>query len=855
MPLPDDSASPPPDPAANPLGPDATSKGRIGAAAAVTFTATFAFLLASFPAQNPDLWAHLAAGRDLATGHFAAATADWTAESPTISGWLYNLGAYALYSVVGGAALVFTKAVLVAALALILLRLSRTRPGWLVPAFCTGLALLAMSPGLRLQPVTVSYLFLAVTLWLVRDDETSRRSGARAVVPLVVLFLAWANMDRWFVLGLGAVALTWFGQALDRPQGRVRFALGRAGSLALLVTACVLNPAHVSAFLFVRSRPAGPAPSPFGLLNADVLERSPAELAYFPLLVFGLLSFALALPKWRWARFLPWAGLAALSALQSRAVPFFAVVAGPVLAWNLQDFFARRAGPGRVSARLRWAVPALAGLLGLIFLACAWAGWLRTPPFEPRRWAVETPPALERGAEAVARWHAEGRFGANARGLHLSPETAFAFSWFCPEDKPVRDPALTAELLSGPDGGRDGLRAAGVDHLIIYDADRARLSDILRRLFADPDQFPLLLWQGDLAVFGWRDPAAGTAADPRRGVRPDFDRLALHPGPGEKAPATRPTGDPEPRRWWEALWEPVPPRPIDRDVAVLHVLQADAVRDSAQARHEAAWHVTQLAGLVGSAAAGGGATGCLDMSTRLNLIRPPERVAMVLHPAFVLARDDAPMAVLYLAVRAARRALAVNPQDAVALATLGEAYRQLHYGTRERAWGRQLPELAQLRRVQAVVALRQAVTLNPGLDQAQFSLGNLYQESGYLDLALKHWRAGAAAARKAPPPPGMDPVQYRERVAEVERQVGRLADVVAERERQYLRDAADLRVLDRAARARDLGLVGRAMDVLLNSDISAFGAAGMHLELELLLRTGRVREVREWTDPEHQEAL
>jgi hypothetical protein len=42
---------------------------------------------------------------------------------------------------------------------------------------------------------------------------------------------------------------------------------------------------------------------------------------------------------------------------------------------------------------------------------------------------------------------------------------------------------------------------------------------------------------------------------------------------------------------------------------------------------------------------------------------------------------------------------------------------------------------------------------------------------------------------------------------------------------------------------------------LLQSDISAFGAAGMALELELLLRTGRVREVREWAAAEHEEAL
>ena len=39
-------------------------------------------------------------------------------------------------------------------------------------------------------------------------------------------------------------------------------------------------------------------------------------------------------------------------------------------------------------------------LLGLACLVCAWPGWLQAPPFEPRRWAVELPASLERGAAA-----------------------------------------------------------------------------------------------------------------------------------------------------------------------------------------------------------------------------------------------------------------------------------------------------------------------------------------------------------------------------------------------------------------------------------------------------------------------
>ena len=55
--------------------------------------------------------------------------------------------------------------------------------------------------------------------------------------------------------------------------------------------------------------------------------------------------------------------------------------------------------------------------------------------------------------------------------------------------------------------------------------------------------------------------------------------------------------------------------------------------------------------------------------------------------------------------------------------------------------------------------------------------------------------------------------------------------------------------------ALELGLAGRARELLLESDVAAFGPRGMALELELLLRTGRASEVRDWTDPEQQEAL
>ena len=128
-----------------PLSPDrqpreeqegAAQRFRIGPIVIVLFVSVLAFLLASFPARNSDLWMHLAAGRDLAKGEYS--------RGPSQT-WLYDLFSYACYSALGGAGLVVVKGLVVLVIGLVLLRLAWTGQGWWLPVICTSLALLAMS--------------------------------------------------------------------------------------------------------------------------------------------------------------------------------------------------------------------------------------------------------------------------------------------------------------------------------------------------------------------------------------------------------------------------------------------------------------------------------------------------------------------------------------------------------------------------------------------------------------------------------------------------------------------------------------------------------------------------------------
>jgi tetratricopeptide (TPR) repeat protein len=614
--------------------------------------------------------------------------------------------------------------------------------------------------------------------------------------------------------------------------------------------------------------------SPFQTAYFAKVATSPAGLAYFPLLALGALSFLWNLPGWSWRRALPWLGLALLSAFQVRAVPFFAVVAGPVLALNLQEALARRPRlalpPGPARRREEVAGRVLATVAGVALIACAWPGWLQGQPYGRRSWAVEPSPALERGAAATLRWHRDGKLTAESRGLHLSPESAAAFAWLCPEEPAVVDEGLAAAVRgeeSAGAGWEERMRSAGVDHVFVYDPDREGLLLTFGRLLADPHTWPLLYLEGDLAVFGWRDPNTAPDRDRFAGLRLDLDAVAFR-SPGQSlAPRTGPDLAPPP--WWAALRRPPPEPSIDHGEAVLHLMHAEALQLAAPFRQRIAWEYGQPAAVVGAAAGWTGPADLLNAQGRLVLLGKPPRpsgasldtlpfadqVGLAWREVYAAGRDDVPPALLYLAIRAARRAVADDPQDARAYLVLGECYLRFLRGTRERAWSARMPRIAELRYAQASAALNRAVALKPDLAQAHLSLARLYGGSGYYDLALDHARSHLRLFRAAGPPRGVSADEFREEEEGLQEEVDRLAKEVEGRRQLLAAASGGADTLERALNASEKGLKKRALELLQESDVANFGARGMELELGLLLTAGRPQDVRDWTTPQHKEAL
>jgi hypothetical protein len=412
----------------------------------------FAFLASSFALSDSEFWSHLAHGRRLVQGQYRFGAASFT--NPGTPGyqinpsWLFDGALYLLYTAVGGTGLIVLKAGLIVALAWLLLHLRRQDGGNVWPAICTLLTLLVLSPHLWVQPAVLSYLFLALTLWLLWS--ANYQGGRKHLLCLPLVVALWSNVDRGFIFGLLLIALFWLGglAASLWPHAKANAETRTPGWLLLTCLAASLVNPH---FWHTWTLPAEFTP---GVIAADGYQRSLAhpwhwhvhdgpflaEAAYFALIGLGLLSFVLNrhhLPGWRLT---VWFGFALLGAWRLGLTPFFAVVAAPITALNMQDFLFYLADPtqSRISRRYRdWLLLArflvLAIGLGLVLLAGA--GQLRGIHGERRPicWRMQLDSSLHRLAGTLFRWQQQGRLREGERILAFDPAVAHYCAWFCPE--------------------------------------------------------------------------------------------------------------------------------------------------------------------------------------------------------------------------------------------------------------------------------------------------------------------------------------------------------------------------------------------------------------------------------------
>jgi hypothetical protein len=946
------------------------------------------FLLGSFPARNSDVWLHLATGRQLVSWQlpfgsepFASTTEGIIWVNPS---WLWDILSYGLFRVAGEAGLLLVKALLVTLLAAVLLRLSRYAVKPMPAALSVGLALLTVATCLPLQPVLVSYLFLSLTVWFLErawqdagtDQEARSVPGFKSYLPLLVLFVVWANLDAWFLLGPVVLAIYIVAETIQRHQtapparstptsqpdapslywvGLVIVPLVLAGAyawlslprrfvvlgialgvlfcgayqimkaefkIAVLVAVsgcavCLVNPYQWHVYqlpaaltsdglgdtLGWDSLLAVPAASPFQAPSIARAweQRSIAALAYYPLVLASLISFFLNRGQFRWSHLLVWCFLFGLSAYRIQALPFFAIVAGPILALNVQGYLVQQARQASAPVRptpLRGMV--LVVVMFALLVGASWPGWLQGRPYEARGWQVDQDRSMERAARRLDELRTmlsqRDQLGADYRVLNLTPEVGNTLAWYGAAEKGfvdsrgnvfasttladyamVRKALLTqihdSTAFADPENPwRSVLRQWKVRLLVISENDQVRKGSLLTTLLDDPE-WSLLFLEGRTAILGWRDPRDGKLTDLYAGQRVDLDRRAFHPQPSKKAPASGLSRWPRTASWTDLFVGGTPTPSVDREEAAGHLLFFDALRPKWAVRQQAVLDSNFVASLVGRFSGGDAplavcAAGCLRLAA-VPANRPDQeditqqsadlaneiQIQMLLQ--FHVRFDEGPAGPLFLAVRAARRAIQANPEDYQAWQLLGQAYLRLARSTRERLLQKHHPTLARIRHIQAATAFEQALQIKPDYSQAHAGLYRLYSQpqGRFVDLALYHLQKHTVLSRLAGPQPNEADEAFQNRIQQQEKEIVILKKAVEARLDIFNNDSSHTTPLNRINAAMALGLMGKAREVLLNSDYGGFGVTGMMTELEVFQQTGYVREAREFVKPLHLDQI
>jgi hypothetical protein len=809
-----------------------------------------------------------------------------------------------------GALIVGFKALLLVLLAGVMLLIRRPEQRVWVPAVFAALTVVVMSKWLLLQPKIISYLFLGLTVYLLNRESIGLAARGplwlRPLVAIPVLFALWGNLDEWFILGPFAVALYLIGEALQKVVAPIRTGddapapgqLGRLGLVLLIgLAACLVNPNHARAFqlpaelaawigdsqpLFDEAFP-GLFQSPFS--NDYILPAfrgpNPAGIAYYLLVLLGVASFLLNFRGWRAWRMILWLGFFLPSFFLARTIPFFAVVAGPITALNFQDFAAQRFG---AALRLEnpWKNWSLAGRFltltagaALVFLA--WPGMLSSDYDDPNQsrhvaWRIEMDQSLRQATAKLAELRQDPALG-QRNGFNFSVDIANYCAWFCPQEKSFLDlrfdlypnsvdtfvklrqalnPRSDKTVQDSTTSQRDWLRklsviqesfqAYKISHLVISGRSFGNIRPVVQRLWADSKHWTVFYMDGRTLIFGWKglDPPPGE--DPFRAHAFEPDALAFGPAVPEEARApSQGTEMAQAPSNLERYWNGPAPRSLDADASAMYVAYVDvlAMQSPAYFRaKQAAWQILSLA--APAAAANTGAYpalawtyGRISQFYAENSFRDDTRVT--------------PAAAALLAVRSARRAIASNPTDYRNYIDLVRANEYL-WASQEEAWAD--VGLGQIRQVQKMAALQNALALKPDATDVHLALAQAFTQLNIPDYAAEHWDRYLELVEASNPPAQISAEDFAKSLENLRLLVkDRKERLGLQRLKSDYEVAARIQstLLRKANEAARRGLIKKALELLLNEeDPTALQSPEVAaLTMTLLITTGRLGEAKE----------
>ena len=621
-----------------------------------------------------------------------------------------------------------------------------------------------------------------------------------------LLFVAWVNLDGWFILGLTVVVVCTLGHLLGVWLGSRAGSDAKTALVAMLASigACIVNPYHIHAFTptpelayllgdwlpapwgdggqalrgLLRDDAGVTAATGFGTAFPLVWNNlTVPHTAYVTLLLLSTLSCVLIAanagrpdgPGLPLGRLLAWALIAILSLMQLRLLPFFAIVAAPVTALNFADFgrwWRRRPGWDPADAFNPGLARFAALMLVLIALGLAWPGWLHGRFGEPSArhvaWRIEEDPSLRTLAESLKEGQAK-------RVFNYTFDIANYCAWFAPGVRCYTDSryvlfpqeaahytkAKNALKMDAGDAVGRHLKKTGswhgvfrthdVDHLAVTKMFEDQQTEIITAMcWLQPGHWTQHYTDGRSAAFTWS--AAGTAPLVDLGVL--WRREAFGPVPDDKRPpadgALPPQGEiPLKETYLEA--PPAFPARESKEPA-LRMFYFEVTREHWRPSYRAAWLATCGLGPAGSSsAAAATVTGPWTLT----------HIALELS-ARAQPRDLGPPAAPLLAIRQARRAVHDFPYDAHGHLQLAVAYKTqveqvegfwiARSGMQQQSNRRTL-----LRDVQLATTLRNYLDVRPEDWPRRREFADFLLEHHHLDAGLEQYQLILATLEKVRP--------------------------------------------------------------------------------------------------------
>jgi hypothetical protein len=317
----------------------------------ILFFILLIFAAAARPITDPDFWWHLRTGQYILetrsipySDMFSSVRfgSEWVTHE-----WLSEVLMCGVFRASGyGGLIAFFALVIAASFWITYRRCEVHAPNAYIAGLVLMLGASAAIPTWGVRPQMFSMFFAAIFLWVL--DKYAHEKNSRGVWWLVPVMILWVNMHAGFAVGLALILVTIAGVALDS------YILEKLSLLQIWRRVRQLVVLWIVTLAAVNINPNGPRlySYPFETLRSGAMMRyiqewrppdfqDPTFLALLVLIIITFCVLAISPKPAPPSELLLLCGTAAVTLRSARNVPFFALVATPILARHVWAWVSR----------------------------------------------------------------------------------------------------------------------------------------------------------------------------------------------------------------------------------------------------------------------------------------------------------------------------------------------------------------------------------------------------------------------------------------------------------------------------------------------------------------------------------